>query len=396
MSANLPLLACTGALPLGGSTTFLLNLGKSIRSRGLDFAVVSMAENNEMAADFAAAGVTVECVPARGLIYEDRIQRAYRAIAARRPAAVLACLGSDSFEPLRLVPPGTARLGIIQSDDPPPYEMSRHFAPWLDAMVGVSETICAKLRADAAFHNARIEHIPYGIQFEPETPRSARDPASPLKLIYLGRIIEEQKRVSRLAELVRLLTSRAQRFEFTLAGSGPELPALMEALRNYPNVHFLGEVPNTETRALLRSQDVQVILSDFEGLPLSLLEAMGEGVVPVVSDIESGMRQVVTAETGVRVPIGDVRAAADAIAALARDPARLAALSVSGARLVRTEYSAARMGSRFLDLASALSKPVDAWPAEVSVPAPMIVSQPWLYRGLARRVRRALKKFRPS
>ncbi len=386
-----PLVACSGSLMLGGSTTFLVNLARSFRDRGLTLPVVSMDERNEMAADFAAAGAAVRCVPATGLIYEDRIRQAWREIAAQQPAAVLACLGAESFEPLRLAPPAAVRLGIIQSDDPGPYEMARQFAPWIDAMVGVSEMICRKLREDPAFANKRVEQIPYGIQFGPQNARPPRNPGAPLKLVYLGRMIEEQKRVSRLVELVTVLNERGDKFEFTLAGSGRDLPKVQAALAKVPNVRILGEIPNSETRELLRSQDVMVILSDYEGLPLSLLEAMGEGVVPVVSDLESGLRQVVTDETGIRVPVGDVAGAARAIGLLARDPLRLATLSAASSRLAQEEYGAARMGQRYLELIGSLSKGPVHWPENVEVPVPLLVGQRWMYQGWPRRVRRWLK-----
>ena len=253
-----------------------------------------------MEADFTAATLAVHQVPWSRLIYEDRTRQAYALAAAYAPRAVLACLGADSFEVLRVTPRSVLRLGIIQSDDPGPYEMARQYAPWLDVMVGVSETICRHLRAESAYSSTRIECIPYGVHFETDCARAPRDFNQPLRIIYLGRLIETQKRVSRLVELIRLLTTRGRPFEFTFGGSGPELPSVREALRGFSHIRFLGHVPNHQIGELLRSQDVFVLLSDYEGLPLSLLEAMGEGVVPVVSDLESGMREVVTVGTGIR------------------------------------------------------------------------------------------------
>ena len=55
------------------------------------------------------------------------------------------------------------------------------------------------------------------------------------------------------------------------------------------------------------------LLSDYEGLALSLLEAMGAGVVPVVSDLSSGIAQAVPADCGLRVPFGNLDAAAAAL-----------------------------------------------------------------------------------
>jgi|SRR5581483_3152574 glycosyltransferase involved in cell wall biosynthesis len=391
-SQKVPLLAITGSLGMGGSTTFLLNLGQAFRDCGTSFPVVCLSEQHPMADEFAAAGVTVELVSKRRLIYEDRTRAGFLAAAAHRPAAVLACLGSESFEILRVLPRHVVRLGVIQSDDPGPYEMAREYVPWLDCMVGVSERIRQRLRADSQYQGMRVECIPYGIHFASQQGRVPRHPAAPLRIIYLGRMIETQKRISRIIALARLLAERGEKFEFTFAGSGPELQAAKESLRSFPNIRFLGELPNREVAAVLRAHDIFVLLSDFEGLPLSLLEAMGEGAVPVVSDLESGMREVVTAETGFRVPVGDVAAAAEAIASLKANPARLAAMSIAASQLARGQYSSLRMADHYARLVTELAKAEPVWPADVPVPAPLRVSYPWLYRGLGRRLRRSLKR----
>jgi glycosyltransferase involved in cell wall biosynthesis len=394
--SQVPLLATTGSLPLGGATTFLFNLGSALQERGGQLPVVSFAPVNDMEADFAARKIPVDRLDPRGLIYEDRILQVYRLAARWRPRAVLACLSSESFEVLRLVPPGVIRLGIVQSDDPGPYSLAQAFRPWLDAMVGVSPTICERLKQEFKF--PRSVCIPYGIQFAPGQERRLRAADQPLRLIYVGRLIEVQKRVSRLVDLIRKLAGRALPFKFTFVGSGPELAPMRAALRDLPQVEFAGDVPNRRVPELLRAHDVFVLLSDFEGLPLSLLEAMGEGVVPVVSDLESGIRSVVTEATGIRVPVGDVAAAAEAVAALARDPARLSSMAASAARMAREDYSAARMAQRYLDLLSEFPSADPVWPERVAVPRPQLVRHGWLFEGWPRQGRRWFKRLagRPS
>jgi glycosyltransferase involved in cell wall biosynthesis len=376
---------------LGGATTFLFNLGTALQERGWQLPIVSFAAVNEMETDFAAREIPVDRLDPRGLIYEDRILQVYRLVARWRPRAVMACLSSESFEVLRLVPPGVIRLGIIQSDDPGPYSLVQAFRPWLDAMVGVSPTICERLTNEFKFPRAVC--IPYGIQFAAAHERRVRAGGEPLRLIYVGRIIEVQKRVSRLVDLIRRLTAQSMPFQFTFVGSGPDLASMRAALRDLPQVEFAGDVPNRRVPELLRAHDVFVLLSDFEGLPLSLLEAMGEGVVPVVSDLESGIRNVVTDATGIRVPVGDVAAAATAIVALAREPARLAALATNAARLAREEYGAARMAQRYLDLLAEFPVAAPVWPEQVAVPRPQLLRHGWLFQGWPRLVRRRLKRL---
>lgn len=378
---------------LGGSTTFLLNLGTGLRELGESLPVVSFSsiDGNEMEEDFAARNIPVARLNWRGLIYEDRIRQAYHHVARWKPRAVIACLSSESFEVLRLVPPGVIRLGIIQSDDPGPYQLVPPFRPWLDAMVGVSQTIRDRLVNEFKF--PRSVCIPYGIHFAADHKRAPRVPGEPLRLIYVGRMVELQKRVGRLVELARRLAGQGLSFHFTFLGSGPELGAMRTALQDVPQAEFLGDVSNQRVPELLNAHDVFVLLSDFEGLPLSLLEAMGAGVVPVVSDLKSGIRDVVSETTGVRVPVGDVGAAAAAITALAREPVRLATLSANASRLAREEYSAVKMAGRYLDLIDEFPRVEPTWPESVADPRPLLVRHRWLYGGLLRKARRVLKHW---
>lgn len=395
MTSSTPLLASTGGLGLGGSTTFLLNLGKAFHDKGLELPIVCMFEENDMAAEFATAQLPVYVVPRRKLIYEDRIRDSYRYIASKRPAAVLACLGSESFEVLRLLPHHVVRMGIIQSDDPKPYVLARQYAGWLDAIIGVSPAICDRLAQDSVYDEkpTHLAEIPYGINFSPAQARPHRDVSKPLRLVYVGRMIEEQKRISRLVDLIRLLSKRGLQFEFTFVGSGPQLQSTKESLKNFSNVRLLGDVKNSEIATILRLNDIFVLLSDYEGLPLSLIEAMGEGVVPVVSDLESGLRDVVTPENGIRVPLGDLAAAANSIASLALDPARLASISVAAIAFARARYSSIVMADSYLKLVSDLSKGDPSWERDVPVPAPVHFANSWLYSGLPRVARRILKRF---
>jgi glycosyltransferase involved in cell wall biosynthesis len=240
----------------------------------------------------------------------------------------------------------------------------------------------------------RIECIPYGIHFPAALSRPARGTDAPLRVVYVGRVIETQKRISRLAALMRLLDARRVNVAFTIIGSGPDEATLKAAAadcRHVP-ITLLGNVPNHEVSALLSAQDVYVLLSDFEGLPLSLLEAMGNGVVPVVSDLPGGMQQVVSPDCGVRVPVGDVEAAATAITALATDRERLERLSATAVPKVRQGYSAEGMAARYLRVIEegCAGKPAPSWPQTVKVPSPLVLN-PWLYQGWPRKVRRGLK-----
>jgi glycosyltransferase involved in cell wall biosynthesis len=386
------LAAITGGMSLGGSSTFLLNLARALGRTGETLPIVVLDSFLGYASEFRAVGNPVHTLPFPHPIYEDRLRLGYQRLARHRPQAVLSCLGSESFEMLRLVPPGVTRLGIVQSHEPGPYTILRQYAPYLDGVVGVSHEIQKELSGIPELDRARVEYIPYGIDFtEPAPPRSF-DPAQPLRLIYLGRLIEEQKRVSRLIELARLLDRKRVNVQFSIVGAGPEEESLRRELTGLKWVRFTGVVPNKQACAFLRESDVFVLLSDYEGLPLSLLEAMGQGVVPVVSDLPSGMREVVSDACGFRVPLGDVPAAAAVISNLANNRSGLHNRSDQSIQVAREHYSAELMASRYLALVSALKHGTVKWPDDCEVPPPLGL-KPWLYSGVMRKVRRKLKPW---
>jgi glycosyltransferase involved in cell wall biosynthesis len=102
------------------------------------------------------------------------------------------------------------------------------------------------------------------------------------------------------------------------------------------NVTFLGLRDDVE--ALYPLMDVYVLASHREGFPRSAMEAAAMGVPVVATDIR-GCRQVVDHEVnGLLVPVHDAGALADAVAKLASDPARRAAMAEAAVAKARRDF----------------------------------------------------------
>ena len=112
-------------------------------------------------------------------------------------------------------------------------------------------------------------------------------------------------------------------FELHLIGDGSERPGLEAAFKRAgleSHVRFWGWLSSDQVREQLLRLDVFVLLSDYEGLPVALLEAMGHGLVPVVTRIESGNTQLVRhGENGFVIPVGGIQSCVDALQTLASD-----------------------------------------------------------------------------
>ncbi len=106
-----------------------------------------------------------------------------------------------------------------------------------------------------------------------------------------------------------------------VAGSGPheaELHAQAAELDLGDRVRFLGWTDDERLPALYRAADVCLVPSLYEPFGLVALEAMRGGCA-VVAAATGGLREVVPAGTGVRVPPDDVRALSAALRRLLDD-----------------------------------------------------------------------------
>jgi len=104
--------------------------------------------------------------------------------------------------------------------------------------------------------------------------------------------------------------------ELWLAGDG-SLRSSLEA-RVSGRVRFLGT--RTDVRDLLEAADVTVLTSDWEGMPIALLESLAAGRPIVASDVD-GVREVLSGGGGVLVPRRNPSQTAKALRGLLYSPA---------------------------------------------------------------------------
>ena len=389
------LVVLSETLPLGGTATFVMNLCRGMSRRG-DWQCVAAGLRglDEIGAQIRKEGLPVLAPDEAAVLHEERIEDLYRQCAPLQPRAVAAGLGSGSFDFLRYVPEGCLRIGMIQSDDACVYDLVESYLPWIDIVAGVSNEICRKMQERLG---GRITPVvvaqPYGVPM-PEKP-SAPLPGGPLRVLYLGRVIEAQKRVGLMARVMKRTLAEVPDIRWTIAGDGPELEAMKaEFAAEAERVRFLGSVPYSQVPGILPEHQVYFLCSDYEGLPLSLLESMGAGLVPVASDLPSGISEVVNDGNGFRVPLDDEAGYAAAVIRLAREPELLAAMSARAGAEVRQSHSTDAMARRWVEMLEArLPGRVPAWNATCRATAPKELDGNWRFRPGLRPVRRMLKRI---
>ena len=196
------------------------------------------------------------------------------------------------------------------------------------------------------------------------SPRDGSDPADPVVIVSVGRLVAKKGYDDVIAALARLGTARAWRFVHV--GGGPlkaALQAQAEAAGIAQRIEWRGARDQADVLATLRAGDIFVLASriaadgDRDGLPNVLMEAASQGLALVASDV-AAIPELVGPESGILVPPGDVAALAAAIDALARDPARRARLGEAADMRVRRDFPFARGLETLYDmLAECVSPP---------------------------------------
>lgn len=93
----------------------------------------------------------------------------------------------------------------------------------------------------------------------------------------------------------RLEPSKQSEIHFDFLGEGPERESLEALVKSYGlghNIRFLGSIPNVEVYKHLAEQNIYILMSMNEGLPISIIEAMRAGL-PVISTRVAGIPEIV-------------------------------------------------------------------------------------------------------
>lgn len=225
----------------------------------------------------------------------------------------------------------------------------------IDEIVSVSDDNKDDLIAKLHWPRKKISVIANGVQRVPDVPEAERAvlraefglPAAEPVCLTVARL-EPQKNLAVLVDAVHLLDQRGVPGRFVIVGEGSQRPILEALIAQHglaDRVVLAGW--RLDTLKLYGIADLMALSSDWEGLPMSILEAMS-AALPVVSPSVGDVPKAVGHDlTGLLVPPRDPEKLADALAALLTDPARRVAMGAAGEQVWRAQYSVEHMVRRY-------------------------------------------------
>jgi glycosyltransferase involved in cell wall biosynthesis len=291
---------------------------------------------------------------------------------------------------------GKAVVYINHGDFPHYYDLAVTHDPTIDLFITYTVHMYDRLCALLPHRAESILNIPYGVEIPLTRPRRR---SRPMRLLYVGRL-DRSKGVMDLPGIDRRLRAAEIPVEWTIQGPGPAEQELKAAWKDAPHVKWNGRTTMERVKELYLDHDVLVMPSRAEGLPVALLEGMAHGCVPVVSDLPSGIPELVeNGVSGFRVPVGDIAGFADAIASLASSGDMLRSMSDEAAARVKSKFDIAVRAPEYQRAIAAMADITPRW-SRPHVFLGSRLDQPWipnLFVTGARSLRRSVKEWsKPS
>ena len=349
---------------------FLLPLMLGAQARGHE--VVGVSADGPLLADVRAAGLRAEPLPMARSLSPAAQWRALWALVAlmrrERPGLVHAHMPISGFlARLAARIAGVPRVAytchgfLFNQPGPLPRRALGFLMEWLGGrMTDVYLTVSTEEAADArrlgiaggavAAGNGRD---PACFRPDPQARAAIRAslgcPADRVVVVIVSRLVRHKGHPELLAAMrdvpgaelwvvgERLPSDHGQDLEpdFAASGLGPRLRRL-----GY----------RTDVPAVLAAADIFALPSHFEGLPMSVIEAMLTGLPVVATSIRGPREQVLPGRTGLLVPPFTAEPLAEALRQLADDAGLRARMGEAGRARALLHYDEARVVARTLDL----------------------------------------------
>jgi glycosyltransferase involved in cell wall biosynthesis len=203
-----------------------------------------------------------------------------------------------------------------------------------DQIFAVSASVKDYLIRFEKVPSARIRIIPTGL---PDRVQSRPTRGFAKVIGGAGRLVP-QKNFGRFLRIAKVLLEIDDSYRFIIAGSGPlEAELKREAVELGVNIEWFGVEDSLDR--FFGKIDLYLLTSDFEGLPMALLEALQHGV-PAAAVAVDGIREEFSDEILLLDPAGDDRALGRLIHSALQDQAELVAQIQRGKEIVSQRFSA--------------------------------------------------------
>jgi glycosyltransferase involved in cell wall biosynthesis len=345
----------TPSLRAGGAERQTSILLPGLRQRGVDARIIALDGGGPFVAPLRAGGVPVEVLDMRhrfdlGPLARSSLVRSFKpdVIVSRGVSGLYVGHALSLWRRAALLYNDHRGVGVELS--PRRKLMTRILARRLRAVIVVSRDQ-ADGWLEMGCSRESVMVIANGVPTEPPSASAAevREALEIPRDAVVALLVASLRPLKRVPDFIRAVQrAREAHPELValIAGDGPERPPLERLTNGDPSIRVLGyrdDVPR-----LLAAADVVVLASEYEALPMAILEAMSAGLPVLATRVGAIPAAVGDGESGLLVSPGDVEALSDGLVRLAGDPELRRTLGAAGRRRCRESWGAERMIDSYL------------------------------------------------
>ncbi len=278
---------------------------------------------------------------------QSRVESLIKVIKTIQPDIVFSVRIFDAYHAVTLLKGRyqAPRLAIgIRAYEAQYFYDARIYKDNIDLCVTSGNLIAATSVSWSGLDEKRVINIPGGIII-PDHPVKARKPGNRIRIGYVGRLEQYQKRIFDFVPFLKELDRTDLDYSIDIIGSGPEEKQLKEEIRHWIHTNKV-RLHGWQNRRKLydhffSNMDCFVHFADFEGVTIAPREAMVNGVVPVISQF-TGLRaedQYIHNFNSLTFPVGDINCAVANIKRLVSEPDLMETLSANAIRSQKDKYT---------------------------------------------------------
>lgn len=274
---------------LSGVVNWTINLVEQMHQEQRDFHVLSM-KREDCNYDYGKIADRIFWVDYSLSRYRQSVEETVYFIETKLPCKVIVNQITQVFWAACMVKQkhgGQIEIvSVIHSDFSRIYEQNAFLDKLIDSYICVSPEICGAMKGKYGINGKKLHYRPTSTEYDKQFRKKIREAGKPLAIAYAARLERAQKRADLLLPFILLLEKSGMDYRLNIAGSGTYYSKLEDFIREQDvgeRVKLYGALSYDAMRDFWKENDVFINLSDIEGMPVSLLEAMSWGVVPVVT-----------------------------------------------------------------------------------------------------------------
>ena len=179
----------------------------------------------------------------------------------------------------------------------------------VEKVVGISQSGARNFEAEFPQLKGRVGLVVNGIsdlteeQLQYVQSKKVETQSKKFRLISCGSINGRKGQWMVIEAIKKLPAELSKNIEYTIVGDGPQRITLEEDVRNagLENIRFVGSVPNVNVYKNLAEANIAILMSNNEGLPLSLIEALRCGLAGISTRVAGIPEVIVDGYNGVLI-----------------------------------------------------------------------------------------------